>query len=256
MIRSPWQRLAALTAVAAVGAWSALPALAQTSRPAADAPWQVTVMPYLWASGMSGKVRPFTGAPTLSLNKSFSDILEDLDFAFFLSFAAERDRLVVLGDVSRVVTSRDGLLPGGVPAEGRTKQTTLTLAGGQRVLAEPTRAVDVFAGLRAVRLEADVKVLGGALSASPTRSFVDPLIGARGLLALSPVWSASLYADVGGFGLGSDLSAVGFALLNYRWNDRVTLSGGWRGMHLDYDDKGTLADVTISGPMFSVAWQL
>ena len=217
--------------------------------------WRFTVMPYVWASGLSGTIRPFTGAPTLSFDQGFSDVLEDLDGAFFLSFGAERGRFVILGDVSQVTSSRDGTLPGGIPAEGQTRQSTLTLAAGYRVLAEPNRAVDIFGGFRHFRLEADVRVLGGALSASPERSFTDPILGARAILALSPRWSTVLYADIGGFGVGTDSTVVASALLNYRLTDRAALSFGYRSMWLDYDDGGTLADVTIGGPIFGVSYR-
>lgn len=220
-----------------------------------DPSWRVTVMPYVWASGMSGTVRPFAGAPALSFDQSFSDTLENLDSAYFVSFGAERGRFVVLGDVSRVVVSRDGALPGGAPAEATVKQSTFSLAAGYRALAEPTRAVDVFAGFRAFELEADVKVAGGAISASPTRSFLDPIVGARALFGLSPRWSAMLYADVGGFGVGNELAVVVSGLASYRLNDSVSLAAGYRSMWIDYDDGSTLADVNIDGPIFGVSFR-
>ncbi|QYK43414.1 MAG: hypothetical protein KF887_03195 [Paracoccaceae bacterium] len=225
------------------------------AQPAPAPKWQVQVMPYVWASGMTGSIRPFTGAPTVSFSKSFSDTLEDLDAAFFLSASAQRDRWVLLGDFSRVVTSRAGTVPGGLPAEGGLKQTTLTLAGGYKAVVGPTYSVDVFAGFRAFWLGADVTVAGGAVSASPRRNFVDPIIGLRASAMLAPRWSGMLYADVGGFGVGTESTVVLSGLLNYHVSERVTVSGGYRTMWIDYDDRGTLADVTLGGPILGVSWR-
>ncbi|QYU66603.1 hypothetical protein J4558_16690 [Leptolyngbya sp. 15MV] len=107
--------------------------------------------------------------------------------------------------------------------------------------------------MRAFDLEADVRLAGGALSASPSRTFADPILGSRALVGLSPDWSVMFYGDIGGFGAGSDLTVVAAATVNYRVSRHVTLSAGYRSMWLDYDDDGTLADLTIAGPLAGLA---
>lgn len=225
------------------------------AQPTPPLKWDVQLMPYVWASGMGGTIRPTAGSPTLSFSKSFKDTLEDLDAAFFLSGAAQRGRFVVLGDFSRVVTSRAGTVAGGVPASGGIKQTTLTLAAGYKVAQGPRSSVDVFGGFRAFWLDAEVQVAGGAFAASPRRSFVDPIIGIRASALLAPKWSGVLYADVGGFGVGTESTVVVSGLLNYHINQRTTLTGGYRAMWIDYDDKGTLADVMIGGPILGLSFR-
>ncbi len=237
-----------------VGAAPADPVVASPAPAPADA-WRFTVMPYVWGTGVSGSIRPIAGAPTLSFDRSLADTLESLDSAFFLSFAAERGRLVILGDVSSVKSSAEGTLPGGIPAEGRLTQRTLTLAGGYRVHADARSAVDVFGGFRAYEVSADIVAAGGAVTASPTRSFVDPIIGARALFALSPRWSTMLYADVGGFGVGNESAVVLSALLNYSISESIAISGGYRAMWIDYDDRGTIADVSLGGPVLGVSFR-
>jgi hypothetical protein len=56
--------------------------------------WSFQITPYVWASGLGGDITPFTSAPTVSNSKSFSEILKDLDAAFFISGFARRDRFV------------------------------------------------------------------------------------------------------------------------------------------------------------------
>lgn len=230
--------------------------LSAGSADAAESPeWRFEVMPYVWASGFSGTLRPFTGAPTFSVSKSFSETLEDLDAAFFMSAAAERGRFVALGDFSHVATSKSGTVGPGVPATGSTEQTTLTLAGGYRAFADSRSSVDVFAGVRAFWLEADVAVAGGAFAASPQRTFIDPVIGARASRRLAERWSGGLHADFGGFGAGTDLTVVAAGMINFHATKRITLSAGYRSMWIDYNNASTIADVVIGGPLFGVSWR-
>lgn len=223
---------------------------------AAEAPsprWQFQVMPYVWASGMQGRVRPFVGAPTVSFSQSFSDTVEDINAAFFLSAGAQRGRIVALGDFSRVATSRSGIVPPDLPAEGGTTQTTLTLAAGYKTIVQPTYSVDIFAGFRAFWLEAGVETADGAISVSPRRSFADPIVGVRASARLARRWSGVLYADVGGFGVGTESTVVVSGLINHHLGKRFTLSGGYRSMWIDYNSRGTLVDVTIAGPILGAS---
>ena len=66
-----------LAAAAAVLSTGLAPAMAQD--------WSGQITPYVWGAGLGGDVTPFAGAPTLSFDKSLSEVLEDTDGAFFLS---------------------------------------------------------------------------------------------------------------------------------------------------------------------------
>ena len=225
------------------------------AEPPASSPWRFTVMPYVWATGMSGSLRPVTGAPTVEFDKGFFETLEDLDGAFFLSFGAEKGRFVLLGDVSYVATSREGLIAGAIPAEGSLEQLTLSLGAGYRVHADSDFVLDLFAGVRVFDLQADLQAFGGALTASPSRTIVDPIIGARAILPFSERWAAVFYADVGGFGVGTESTVVASALVSYSFSATTALSLGYRAMWVDYDDEGTLADVTLGGPVIGLAFR-
>ncbi len=61
-----------------------------------DTAFQIT--PYAWATGLGGNLT--VGAQSVAIDKSFSDILKDLDGAFFLSGFGRVDRFVFLGDLS------------------------------------------------------------------------------------------------------------------------------------------------------------
>ncbi|TCM87095.1 hypothetical protein [Rhodovulum steppense] len=238
------------------GVWAALLAAACGPAAAQESPdwvWQVT--PYAWAAGVGGDITPFGGAPTISFDSSFSEVLEDLDAAFFLSGYARRDRFVLLGDLSHSASSRSGLVPPGAPARGKLEQTSLTLAAGVRAVDEPGLSVDLLAGVRHWRIKGSVDVPLAGLSASPTRSFTDPVLALRANIALAPQWSAILYGDFGGFGVGSERTGQVVATLNRQLSDRVFLSAGYRALGVDYRDGGTRIDATMSGPLFGVTWR-
>ncbi|AYF00259.1 hypothetical protein PY32053_00582 [Paracoccus yeei] len=118
------------------------------------------VTPYLWVPGLGGDIGPYAGAPSLSLDTSLSEVLDDTDGAFFLSGLARCDRLVLLGDLSWSSSSSDGVLPPGL-AKGKVKQRSLTLLAGYRAITGPGMTLDLLAGAWAWRVEGDIAVAGG-----------------------------------------------------------------------------------------------
>lgn len=236
-----------LIAGVALSALSALPALAED--------WSGQVTPYVWATGLGGTLKPMTGAPTLGLDKSFSEVMEDLDGAFFLSGYARRGRLVTMGDFSWSSTSKSGVVPPGLPAEGKLTQRSLTLLAGWRAGENERVAFDLLAGARLWSVKSSLSVAGGAMQASPSKEFVDPIVAVRANVALAPGWSAILYADLGGFGTGSDSTGQILATVNYQVNDNLWLSAGYRHLNVDYRSGGTAVDVTMAGPLLGATWR-
>lgn len=232
---------------AAVLALAAVPATAQD--------WSGQITPYVWGAGLGGDVTPFAGAPTLSFDKSLSEVLDDTDGAFFLSGFARRDRLVLMGDFSWSSSSKAAVLPPGLPAEGKVTQRSLTLLAGWRVVANDRMTLDALAGARAWKVKSRVSVAGGAIRASGQQDFVDPVLALRANVTLAPQWSAILYADVGGFGAGSEHTSQFLATLNYRVTDQLYVSGGYRQLSVDYRDGGTRLDVTMAGPILGATWR-
>ncbi|WP_196778707.1 hypothetical protein [Cognatilysobacter tabacisoli] len=217
--------------------------------------WSVQVTPYVWGSGIDGSATPFAGAPTITFERSFSEVLEDLDGAFFLSGFARRDRLVLVGDFSYASSSKEGRVPPGIPAEGEFRQTSLTLVAGYRVVDEPGMSIDVLAGARQWRVRSAVDVPLAGISRSPSDEFTDPIVALRTNIALAERWSTVLYADAGGFGVGSDRTSQLVATVNYKITDQAYVSGGYRRLNVDYASGGTRVDVTLDGPLVGVTWR-
>lgn len=217
--------------------------------------WNAQLTPYVWGSGIDGNTTPFAGAPNIAFERSFSEVFEDLDAAFFLSGFARRDRFVVLGDFSYSSSSKQGLIPPGIPAQGTLRQTSLTLAAGYRVVDGPGQTIDVLAGARHWRIRSSVDVPLAGISRSPSETFTDPIVAVRANFALAARWSALLYADAGGFGVGSDHTGQLVGTANYRINDRAYASGGYRWLNVDYSSAGTRVDISLDGPLVGATWR-
>lgn len=237
-------------AVLVLSAAAAVPAVAQDDRG-----WNLQVTPYLWGTGISGEVTPLAGGPTLDFDKSLSDVLEDLDGAFFLSAFARQGRWVFLGDISTSTSSREGEVPPGLPAEGEVSQRSITLAAGRRVLSDPTGTFDLLVGLRSWDIEVSAAAPLVGLSASREVDFIDPILAARANAVLTDRLSAIAYVDVGGFGAGSEATSQIVATLNYAVTRNLHVSGGWRWLHVDYEGEGTGFEATMSGPLIGLTWR-
>ncbi|WP_246413254.1 hypothetical protein [Rhizobium indicum] len=60
-------------------------------------------------------------------------------------------------------------------------------------------------------------------------------------------WFVDVMADVGGFGIASDLTLQGMATVGYNWTDTISSSFGYRALYTDYSDDGFRYDATQHG---------
>jgi len=216
--------------------------------------WYYQVTPYVWMASLSGNVSATQSPVVFEVDKSFDEILETLDGAFFVSALARKDRFILFADFNYVATNESEASP--VPLfesiTAEVKQLTGTLASGMRVIDAPAGSLDVLAGVRGWHVDAELSGRGGPLgplTESDSWSFVDPVVAARGRVVLSESLSALTHVDVGGFGVGSDFSWQIAATLNYTFSDRIVLSAGYRHLAVDYNDGGQVLDVELSGPL-------
>src|SRR5690606_18413011 len=105
-----------------------------------------------------GTIRPFRGAPTANVAKSFSDVLDNLDAAVFLTGTARKGRYVLQGDFSYASTSDAASLPLGLTAKAQVRQISSTLTAGYNWQAGSTSSIDLMAGARLWDIKATVQV--------------------------------------------------------------------------------------------------
>lgn len=233
----------------------------------ADRALQVT--PYLWAAGLDGTVSPFRRAPAIGVEKSFSDVVDALEFGGFVNLWLRRGPFVFSGDVMYVDTSDAHAfgplpplpvpIPPGTVVEGRvdSRQFTATVQGGYRVVDTADFTLDVLAGLRAWRVSNDVTVsaLGMSRRYGERFDWLDPVVGLRAFRRLPGAWSLQAQVDAGGLDVGADSTWSALATVNYATTGRLSMSLGYKVLDVDYDHDGYVYDVRLKGPVLGLTWR-
>lgn len=224
---------------------------------------QVTL--YGWVPGISGDQEFPNGDPVVDLDSA--DIIDILDFAAFGSGEIRRGRIGLAFDIAYADLGQDGkargaIVPGAAPANASI-DTTLLLATGAiayRFYEDTGRWADIYGGVRAFDVDADVTVRVPALSFRDSRSasvnWVDGLVGLRGHTPIGDRFGVTGLADVGGFGIGASSELVWQVqgTLDYAFTERVTGRFGYRYMKIDYQNADLMMDVDIYGPLVGVTW--
>ncbi|MBB2906691.1 hypothetical protein FHR76_003082 [Rhizobium sp. RAS22] len=242
------------------------------------ADWAFQATGYLWATGLNGNISPFRRAPTLHVEKSFSDVMEDINVGGFLNVWGRYDRFVLSGDIMYVDTTDSkaagplpalqipGLptLPAGaaIDADVDTQEFMATVQAGYRIVDADGFSLDALAGARFWHISNEVAVtashpLIGSVSATHKESFgwIDPVIGARAFFGLTDKLSVQAQVDIGGFGAGSDLTWSALATVNYIFTDTLSVSAGYKVLDVDYSDDGYVFDSRLSGPVLGVTYR-
>lgn len=227
--------------------------------------WALQVTPYVWAAGLKGDISPFRRAPTIAVEKSFSDVLEDLNVAAFLNVYGRYDRFVVVGDLLYVDTT-DARQVGRLPVIGQvptidvsidSRQFSGTLMGGYQLYATPGFNFALLAGIRAWDVSNAVRVVTPIGSAAYEESFswVDPIVGARAFVQLADRLSLQVQADVGGFGAGAERTWQALGTVNYELTQHLSVSAGYKVLDVDYASDGHVFDTTLKGPAIGVTYR-
>ena len=231
-------------------------AVAQQSEWPSD-DWHFKVTPYLWATAIDGDVG-IGRLPAVEIDADFSDVLDELDFAFMGTAEARKGRWGVLFDGVYAKFSADADTPGPLFGKGTVDfvQQLYSLAGAYR-LVEGHAPIDVLGGLRYVYVKPDVGLTAGLLparSASRTKDWIDGFAGLRIQYSITDRWSLLGYADIGGG--GSDLTWQALGGVTYRISKTFEAQLGYRYLSIDYDEgSGSdrfLYDINMSGPYLSL----
>lgn len=241
------------------------PAHAQPAGEPASDRWSVTVAPYLWAARLDGdaKVRGIEA----DVDVSFQDTLEDLSFAGMAIVEARKGRFGFAVNPLFVRTESDASA-GPLDTDTTTDIATVGAGAFYRVVdwefrrnarGEPqTLAIEPLMGARLnyLRSEIDTKLDAFGFQAErqvdESQTWVDPLLGVNVILRLSERWAVRGEADIGGFGVGSDLTWNAQAIVTYHFSMAgydAFAGAGYRALSWDYQDGDFAWDVTMSGPM-------
>ena len=221
-----------------------------------DGGWSYRLTPYIWLPSISGSLRVDSGDPPADVDTSF---LELLDFAFLINGEARKDRWGILGEFNYLALSdsatTDGIIYLG--AEAGLDATMGSLFAAYRAHEGPGASLDVLAGARAWWLDLKIDYQAGsqpAKSVEDSNGWVDPVVGLRGQIPATDRIVLTGLADIGGFGVGTDLQWELLASVSYQFGQSVSASIGYRHLEIDFDDGNFLAEFGLSGPYVAVGF--
>ncbi len=217
-----------------------------SATPARSDGLEYSLTPYLWATGLDGTVG--LGTVTGDFNVGFSDLFSNLEMAVPIHFEAKGPVWTLIAEVNYVSLSQD---LGVVSGTGDVDLLMFDFLSGWQF--RPN--VELLFGARYVDM--DVKLNLPATSIGDGQSWVDPVVGIRygGELNRRGTWHSNFRLDVGGFGLGSELT------VNIRTGVGVDLSyvtSLWLGYHwldTEYDANGFFYDVLQQGPEIALSFK-
>jgi opacity protein-like surface antigen len=237
------------------------PATAQMAAGSDKDAWQYEITPYLFGAGLNGTTG--IGPVTSNVDASFKDLLENLDSGFMALFEARKGHWMFGVEGVYFKLKNEGVKswqgPLGNTSTGSLEATVTEqlyqLTAGYRVLDERTK-VDVLGATRYTQLDTKLNLVvttgssllpDGSRSVSASESWWDPVIGVRVLVPLAEAWTFVGYADIGGFGVGSDLTYQLLAGVNWQFAKSWTAKAGYRYLYQDYQNNGFVWDMTSSG---------
>ncbi|MGD9507596.1 MAG: hypothetical protein AB7I59_00865 [Geminicoccaceae bacterium] len=242
----------------------AAPAVADEPSAPADR-WTVTAAPYLWAARLDGDAK--VGGIEADVDVSFQDTLENLRVAGMVLVEARKGRFGFAVNPLFVRTESDAR-SGPLEADNTTDIATMGASVFYRAVdwefnrtstGEPqTLALEPLVGARLNHLRGEIDTRLDAFGRTARRqvdesqTWVDPIVGVNAILRLSEHWGVRAEADIGGFGVGSDLTWNAQAVVTYGFTVAgydAFAAAGYRALYWDYKDGGFEWDVTMSGPM-------
>ena len=125
------------------------------------------------------------------------------------------------------------------------------LAGYKLPLGIPNLTLSPTVGFRYMYLDAKLGItptgVPVTLSDGGSAQWIDPTVGLYGHYDITDKRFINALGDVGGFGVGSDLTWQAFGALGYNWTKTLSTSIGYRAIYEDYQDGGFVYDVTQQG---------
>ena len=222
--------------------------------------WTFTATPYVWFASLEGDLGTLSGLPPVEVDASFSDIIEKTDIALMLAAEARRDRWGLLLDLVYLDLSAEADTPGPLFGAADVQSETLfaTMSAAYQVIERGRYRVDAMAGARLWYTNTELDLSAGLL---PTRGneedefWADPVIGMRAHVDLGRGFFLAPFADIGGFGVGSDSTWQIGSTVGYQIKDWMWVRAGYRHLHVDYEDDGFVFDVDMSGPILGIGFR-
>jgi len=265
-MKHPFKMILGFLTVTLLSGWFLLsPAQGHAQTRDSTKKYHVFLEVYLFAPSMSGT----TGVgklPNTFICIPFSEIFSDLKMAAMVYAEVHNDRYAFTSDLFYASLQQDASLKNGVLAgTASLKQFMWELAALYKV--QPWLEFGVGARINNINAGLNINYtgpLGGtqAGSGSMSQTWVDPIVITRLKGVLSNKWMLQLRADIGGFGVGSQLAWQLQPDIYFRASRLLEIGLGYRVLSMNYSTgtKGTsnwfLYDIEEYGPQIRIGFNL
>jgi len=226
-----------------------------SSEIATDKNWKWSMSPmYLWAASIDGDLT--VRGIKVDVEASFSDIAENLDGALMFHFEGlYKEHWGFFADLMYIrLNPDDESTPHGDISIDY--EQTLAEMGGYYRYTTGDHSVDGLGGLRYTSLKGDLGLPAPLPDVDQRKDWLDPFFGARWIWRLTDKWDLRLRGDIGGFGIGSDLTWNAYGLIAFKPWKHVGFGGGYRALYQDYSTgSGSHRfsyDATMYGPILGL----
>jgi hypothetical protein len=205
--------------------------LAQAQQDPAD--WRQTVFLYGMGAMIEGDAQ--VGDLQVDVDMNMSDFFDNLKFGAMAAYRIENELWSFTGDVTYMNLGASNTTERGRASAGLdTEQITVMATAGRRVMPH----LEALLSLAYFDVSADLRVrlLQQVRTASRDASWVDPLIGLNYDIPVSSRVRFTVRGDIGGFGVGSDLTWHALTKFTYQQSDRFSWYLGYRAIAYDYED--------------------
>lgn len=209
--------------------------------------WRYGTSVYIWATDLSGDMT--VHGKTVPVDIGFDKLLDHIDYAFMGTFEIGKGRWSVLSDLFYAKLSAENTILRS-SAETELEQLIGNLAVTYRWIDTGTTRFDTYAGARLNWMETDVEIhrpTGKTWSGSGDQTWIDPIIGVRFQQDLSDKFFFRTVADIGGFGVSSDLTWQAMAAFGYRVSEHGAVGIGYRALGTDYSHNNLTYDIVSHG---------
>jgi hypothetical protein len=235
----------------------------RNSATSVEDPWQFSVVPLLWLSGVNGNVT--AKGRTADVDVGFDKLFQHFEGGFMANFELRKNKFGFYVQPNYMKLAGDANVG---PLSGSDDITIWIVEGGgfyqfAKWGEDRPLTLEAVAGVRYWSLHNEFTLTGSRgiinFSGSDSTSLVDPLVGLHAQKYLTDKLSVTLRGDVGGFGISnssSDLSWQVVALIGYDFTRHFSLYAGYRALALDESNGGGSskkgADLVLNGALIGL----
>ena len=196
--------------------------------------WEFDVTPYLWFSSIKGNVSFLD--QTVPVNAEFKDLIDQLSFGVMLHGEAHKGPWTILTDVVYLKLKEEGSIRNSSQSVStEVEQIIWELGAGYRIIKlEDYLTIDGIFGMRYFGMKPEFAINERNVF-DKSLNFIDPYVGMR-FKSINGKWINRAGFDVGGFGIGSQVSWKLNLFVGYQISEPLSLYLGYRAYDVDFEE--------------------